>query len=84
MTLKKLSYDFQTFREVAQVIEEIRDEMFESKKWQLKRRILGHLISFTEHQFGDQIPEKIYRKMGNGEHGCFDPYSPRISYHLSE
>jgi tetratricopeptide (TPR) repeat protein len=64
-TLKKLSPQLQPYQEVARVIKEIRGER--SKKIQLDKRVLGHLVSYAEHQFGDRVPGKAYRERGNGE-----------------
>jgi hypothetical protein len=64
-TLKKLSLQLQPYQEVARVIEEIRGER--PKKVQLDTRVLGHLVSYAEHQFGDRVPGKAYRERGNGE-----------------
>jgi hypothetical protein len=64
-TLKKLSLQLQPYQEVARVIEEIREER--PKKSQLDMRVLGHLISYAEHQFGDRIPGKAYRERENGD-----------------
>jgi hypothetical protein len=50
---------------VARVIDEIREES--SKKSQLDIRVLGHLISYAEHQFGDRVPGKAYRKRLNDD-----------------
>jgi hypothetical protein len=38
------------------------------KKVQLDIRVLGHLISFAEHQFGDRVLGKAYHERKNGEH----------------
>ena len=65
-TLKKLSHELQPYHDVIQVIIEIREEKTEKKE--LKIRVLGHLISYAEHQFGDRVPGRGYRKMGTGEH----------------
>jgi hypothetical protein len=65
-TLKKLSLQLQPYQEVASVIEEIRGKR--PKKTQLDIRLLGHLISYAEHQFGDRVPGKAYRERGNGDH----------------
>jgi hypothetical protein len=51
---------------VARIIEEIREER--PKKIQLDVRVLGHLESYAEHQFGDRVPGKASRERGNGEH----------------
>jgi hypothetical protein len=63
-TLRKLSLQLQPYQEVARVIKEIGEER--PKKVQLDIRVLGHLISFAEHQFGDRVPGKAYRERGNG------------------
>jgi tetratricopeptide (TPR) repeat protein len=64
-TLKKLSLQLQPYQEVAGVIEEIREER--PKKTLLDMRVLGHLVSYAEHQFGDRVPGKPYRERGNGD-----------------
>jgi tetratricopeptide (TPR) repeat protein len=64
-TLKKLFFQLQPYHEVARVIKEIRGER--SKKTQLGIRVLGHLISFAEHQFGDRAPGKTYHERANGD-----------------
>jgi tetratricopeptide (TPR) repeat protein len=50
---------------VARVIEENLEER--PKKIQLDKRVLGHLISYAEHQFGDRVPGKAYRRRLNGD-----------------
>jgi tetratricopeptide (TPR) repeat protein len=64
--LKKLSHQLQPYREVLRVIEEIREEIPKKNK-QLKLRVLRHLLSYADHQFGDRILGKSYRERGNGE-----------------
>jgi hypothetical protein len=64
-TLKKLSFQLQPYREVVQLIEEIRDENFE--KNELNIRVLKHLILYAEYQFDIRVPEKDYRERENGE-----------------
>jgi hypothetical protein len=63
--LKKLSDGFQPYHEVSRVIDEILDEMPENKE--LGIRILGHLISYAERQFGNRILGKAYRERNSGE-----------------
>jgi tetratricopeptide (TPR) repeat protein len=65
-TLKKLSLQLQPYQEVTRVIDEISEES--PKKIELDIRVLGHLISFAEHQFGDRVLGKAYHERGNGEH----------------
>jgi tetratricopeptide (TPR) repeat protein len=36
------------------------------KKMQLDIRVLEHLISYSEHQFGDRVPGKAYRERKDG------------------
>jgi hypothetical protein len=64
-TLKKLSLQLQPYQGVVQVINEIIGERL--KKTQLDIRVLGHLIAYAEHQFGDRVPGKAYRKRGDGD-----------------
>jgi hypothetical protein len=64
-TLKKLSLQLQPYQEVARVIDQILEER--PKKLQLDVRVLGHLTSYAEHQFGDRIPGKSYRERGDGD-----------------
>jgi tetratricopeptide (TPR) repeat protein len=64
--MKKLSFELQPYYEVVRVIEEIRKEP--SAKKMEEKRVLGHLISYALHQFGDRIPGKAYRERAfNGE-----------------
>jgi tetratricopeptide (TPR) repeat protein len=63
--LKKLSLKIQPNHEVVQVIEEVQREI--SIKQQQNLRVLGHLLSYAEHQFGDRVPGKAYRERGNLE-----------------
>jgi hypothetical protein len=51
---------------VARVIKEIREEIPAMKKQQ-RLRVLQHLISYAEHQFGDRVQDKSYRERVNGE-----------------
>jgi hypothetical protein len=64
--LKKLSHQLQPYHEVLRVIEEIREEISKKNK-QRTFRVLGHLLSYADYQFGDQILGKFYRERGNGE-----------------
>jgi hypothetical protein len=64
-TLKKLSLQLQPYQDVCRVIEEIVGER--PKKVQLEMRVLGNLLFYAEHQFGDQVPGKVYRERLNGE-----------------
>lgn len=66
-TLVKLSLQLQSHEKILKVINEIRVVTVTMKKRQLDVRVLGHLISYVEHQFGDRIPGKSYRERGNGE-----------------
>jgi hypothetical protein len=80
-TLKKLSFQLQPYSEVVQFIEEIRDEKFEKKV--LCIRVLKHLISYAEYQFGSRVPGKDYRERENGER--IDNWTVEIQilmYHL--
>jgi hypothetical protein len=61
--------ELQPYRDVVQIIKEIRGEINPkiSSKKQLNIRLLGHLISYTKHQFGDRLLEKTYRERDNGD-----------------
>eukprot|EP00596_Hydrurales_sp_CCMP1899_P009897 CAMPEP_0119052220 /NCGR_PEP_ID=MMETSP1177-20130426/73586_1 /TAXON_ID=2985 /ORGANISM="Ochromonas sp, Strain CCMP1899" /LENGTH=587 /DNA_ID=CAMNT_0007031719 /DNA_START=259 /DNA_END=2022 /DNA_ORIENTATION=- len=63
-TLNKLSLQ-QPYHEAARVIKEILGER--PKKMQLDIRVLEHLISYSEHQFGDRVPGKAYRERKDGD-----------------
>jgi tetratricopeptide (TPR) repeat protein len=60
--LKKLSNKLQPYREVARLINEI----LLSKKGK-DIRVLEHLLSFAEYQFGKGVTGKGYRERGDGE-----------------
>jgi hypothetical protein len=64
--LKKLSHQLQPYHEVLRVIEEMRVGIPGKKKPQ-KLRVLGHLLSYADYQFGGRIVGKSYRERGNGE-----------------
>jgi hypothetical protein len=64
--LKKLSLKLQPYYEVVRVIEEIQEEI-SAKNNQQKLRVLEHLLSYADHQFGDQVQGKDYCERGNGE-----------------
>jgi tetratricopeptide (TPR) repeat protein len=59
-TLKKLSNNLQPYGEVVQVILEILSAPDDA-------RVLRHLLSYAQFQFGESIPGKTYRQRGNGE-----------------
>jgi hypothetical protein len=63
--LKKLSLQLQPYQEAVRVINEILGER--PKKIHLDIRVLGHLIVYAKHQFGDRVPGKAYpeRKKGH-------------------
>jgi hypothetical protein len=61
-TLKKLSEKLQPYREVIQIIEEIQA----SEKGK-DIRILEHLLSYADFQFGKRNIGKDYRERENGE-----------------
>jgi hypothetical protein len=63
--LKKLSLQLQSYHEATRVIKEILGER--PKKMQLDIRVLEHLISYSEHQFGDRVPGKAYRERKDGD-----------------
>lgn len=62
--LKKLSLELQPYRDVVQIIKEIRGEINPAiiSKNHLNIKLLGHLISYSKHQFGDRLLEKSYRE----------------------
>jgi hypothetical protein len=60
--LKKLSTQLQPFHEVIQ----IKDEVLTSKKGK-DCRVLEHLLSYLEYQFGGKVAGIDYRERGNGE-----------------
>jgi tetratricopeptide (TPR) repeat protein len=64
--LKKLSHQLQPYHEVLRVIEEIHEEILKKNKQQTLR-VLGHVLSYADYQFGDRILGKSYRERGNGE-----------------
>jgi tetratricopeptide (TPR) repeat protein len=64
--LKKLSHQLQPYHEVVRVIKEMREEISTKIKQKILR-VLGHLLSYADHQFGDRILGKSYRERGNGE-----------------
>lgn len=63
--LKQLLHQLQPYRTVVQLTEEILDEEF--RKLELKVRVLEHLVSYAEYQFGNRIPSRVYRERENGE-----------------
>jgi tetratricopeptide (TPR) repeat protein len=73
--LKKLSHQLQPYHEVVRVIEEIREEISKKNKQQTLR-VLGHLLSYADDQFGDRILDKFYRERGNGE--CIDNWRVEV------
>jgi tetratricopeptide (TPR) repeat protein len=60
--LKKLTRKLQPYHEVTQLINEILN----STKGNVCR-VLEHLLSFAEHQFGKSVPGKHYREREDGE-----------------
>jgi hypothetical protein len=58
--LKRLSNVLQPYREVVQII----GETLETPN---NARVLKHLISYAEFQFGERIPDKVYRQRNNTE-----------------
>jgi hypothetical protein len=72
--LKKLSLQLQPYHEATKMIEEIREELSIKKKEEI--RVLGHLISYVEHQFGDRVLGKAYRERCSGE--CIDNWRVEI------
>jgi tetratricopeptide (TPR) repeat protein len=73
--LRKLSHQLQPYNEVVRVIEETQEEISKKNKQQTLR-VLGHLLSYADHQFGDRILGKSYRERGNGE--CIDNWRVEI------
>jgi tetratricopeptide (TPR) repeat protein len=59
--LKKLSTEIQPYHEVVEKIIEATD------KGAANIRIIEHILSYAEFQFGDRIPGKSYRERGNGD-----------------
>lgn len=58
--LKRLSNDLQPYHEAVEIIQEIlaaSDNI----------RVMDHLLSYAQLQFGDRIPGKVYRQKGNSE-----------------
>jgi hypothetical protein len=55
----------QPYHEVVRVIKEVQEEI--SIKQQQSFRVLGHLLSYADHQFGDRVPRKAYRERGDLE-----------------
>jgi hypothetical protein len=72
--LKKLSLQFQPYHEATKVIEEIREELSIKKKEEI--RVLGHMISYAEHRFGDRVLGKTCFERGSGE--CVDNWRVEI------
>ena len=60
--LKQLSTQLQPFYEVIR----IKDEVLTSKKGK-NCRVLKHLLSYLEYQFGGKVAGIDYRERGNGE-----------------
>jgi hypothetical protein len=73
--LKKLSLHLQPYHVVLRVIEEIIEDITKKNKQQTLR-VLGHLLPYAHHQFGDRIVGKSYREKGNGE--CIDNWRVEI------
>jgi tetratricopeptide (TPR) repeat protein len=60
--LKKLPNKLQSYDEAARVIKEI---MASNKGNDI--RVLEHLLSYADNQFGQQVPGRDYRKRGDGQ-----------------
>jgi tetratricopeptide (TPR) repeat protein len=60
--LKKLTKTLKPYHEVTQLI----DDIMKSKKGN-DRRVLEHLLSFAEHQFGKEVTGNHYREREDGE-----------------
>lgn len=63
--LKKLSLQHEPYPIVIELINDTKIDNYFLKN-ELKIRVLEHLISYTEHQFGDRVPGREYRERGNG------------------
>lgn len=74
---KMLSNQIQSYSEVADVINEIRNA---PQNISCEIRILKHLISYAEFQFGDRIQGESYRKKHNGE--CISNWDVDVNYLL--
>jgi hypothetical protein len=70
-TLKKLSRDLQPYAEVDRILWEI-DEVQPNAN----RRILDHVLSYSQYQFGNRILQQSYRQRENGE--MIDNYEVEI------
>jgi tetratricopeptide (TPR) repeat protein len=87
--LKKLSLKLQPYHEVVRVIKEVEEEI--SIKQQQNIRVLGHLLSYADHQFGDRVPGKAYRERGDLERidnwrveiGILIPMYFNLAYYLN-
>jgi tetratricopeptide (TPR) repeat protein len=64
-TLKKLPHEFQSYRKVIQVITEVQEDHLQQNT--LDIRVLGHLLSYAEFQFGDRVLGRAHRERANGE-----------------
>jgi hypothetical protein len=63
--LKKLSLQHEPYQTAIDLSDDTKTEIYPLKN-ELKIRVLEHLISYTEHQFGDRVPGSEYRERGNG------------------
>lgn len=63
--LKKLSLQIQPYHEVYRVITEREEKITGDNK--LDARVLLHLISYAEYQYGERVPGRSYRERGNSE-----------------
>lgn len=61
-SLKKLTHQLLPYDEVEQVIGEMLKPANHNN-----RRLLEHLLSYSEFQFGDRIPLRTYRERGDGQ-----------------
>jgi hypothetical protein len=62
LILKKLSKTLQPYHEVTRLI----DDILKSKKGN-ECRVVEHLLSFAEHQFGKGVPGNHYRERDDGD-----------------
>jgi hypothetical protein len=69
--VKKMSNHLQPYHEVIQVIKEIQTSANFND-----RRIVKHLLSYAEFQFGDRVHGRDYRERGDVE--CIDNYTVEV------
>lgn len=64
-TLKKISHQFQPYNEVLDLIDLLREKNYEKKE--LTVRVLVHLLSYVNFQFGDRVTGRSYHENCYGE-----------------